>query len=76
MNKTRYARGQVIAHAGVVRQVTQTHLWKVGSESDRKRQYNVVERTEGLSCDCKDFEFGNVCKHCHAVMITIAGVKA
>lgn len=69
MNKTRYARGKVIAAAGSIEKVNGRAWWKVQSDSDPEKRYNVLLRDEGLTCECYDFvTAGNVCKHCYAVI--------
>lgn len=76
MNSTRYQRAQAIAFSGIVRKVVGSVLWKVESQAKPGFFYNVIERPDGLTCDCPDFEIRQeVCKHCWAVIISTAGVE-
>ena len=73
---TRYERGITIADSCIVRKVEGSVLWKVESQSHPGQFYNVVEREEGLTCDCPDFAVRNeVCKHCYAVMVRTGGIE-
>lgn len=74
--RTRYERAQIIAADRIVRKVEGSVLWKVESQSKPGFFYNVVERPDGLTCDCPDFEMrGEVCKHIYAIMIRTGGVE-
>lgn len=44
-------------------------LWKVESQAVPGKYYSVVEKDDGILCTCKDYEMGNVCKHCFAVLL-------
>ncbi len=70
---TRTDRGQKLytEHADEIRFEAKLGVWLVPSCSDLTSVYEV---TLGLrpSCECKDFEFGHVCKHLYATALFAA----
>jgi uncharacterized Zn finger protein len=74
---SRFMRGQLVAKQCNVRKIDQACFWKVQSQSNSMKEYNVVLRDEeGLSCDCEDYtRRQELCKHCYAVMIRTGGVQ-
>lgn len=49
MTGSRYARGRIIAASGYIRRVKHTPLWKVESQYDDSKFYNVILQDDGLA---------------------------
>jgi uncharacterized Zn finger protein len=73
LSKSRYGRGWMLAATAQIRKIpktTKVQLWKVQSERIRDKYYSVIEKDDGLFCDCPDFEQrGEICKHVYAVIL-------